>query len=260
MSMITRPVSTRSSSRNRPEVMADLTGKEEKCLLIFSGGQDSTTCLYWARDRFRQIYAVTFYYGQRHRLEIAAAEEIGRFANVTEHEVIDVRGMLESASPLTDFSRDVGQYESAEELPGGLEPTFIPARNILFLTIAANRAYAKGIRDIVIGVSAVDYGGYPDCRPQFLHLMEEAVNAGLEAEMRFHAPLINLTKKETVLLAAEMTGCFEALSLSHTCYKGEFPPCGQCHACLLREKGFREAGLEDPLLTRVKGGYPLRRR
>ncbi len=229
---------------------------KEKCLIIFSGGQDSTTCLYWARERFREVYAVTFDYGQRHRVEVAAAREIGRLAGVIEQEVIDLRGMLESVSPLTDLSRDVGQYESVRALPGGLEPTFIPARNILFLTIAANRAYARGILDMIIGVSAVDYGGYPDCRPQFVSLMEETLNTGMETDMKIHTPLIGLTKKETVLLAAGMAGCLEALALSHTCYNGEFPPCGQCHACLLREKGFREAGLEDPLLIRAKGITP----
>jgi 7-cyano-7-deazaguanine synthase len=237
--------------------MTDSPGKKDKCLLVFSGGQDSTTCLYWSRERFKEICAVTFDYGQRHNVEITAAKKIGGLAGVTDHEVIDVKGILESVSPLTDSSRDVGQYDSADDLPGGIEATFIPARNILFLTIAANRAYARGIRDIVIGVSAVDYGGYPDCRPEFVRLMETTLNAGLETEITLHTPLIGLTKKETVLLAAKMEGCFEALSLSHTCYKGEFPPCGLCHACLLREKGFKEAGMEDPLTRRAKGRLPL---
>ncbi|HEY3278120.1 MAG TPA: 7-cyano-7-deazaguanine synthase QueC [Syntrophorhabdaceae bacterium] len=220
----------------------------QNCLVVLSGGQDSTTCLYWAKEHFTHIHAVTFDYGQRHRREIDAAEAIARLAGVKEFEVIDMKGLMESTSPLIDTGRPVEHYESAEELPGGIEDTFIPCRNILFLTVAANRAFVRGIEDLVIGVSAVDYGGYPDCRPEFIRLMEETLRQGLEGKITIHAPLISMSKKETVLLALSLPGCMEALGLSHTCYEGMSPPCGKCHACLLRKKGFEEAGVKDPIL------------
>jgi 7-cyano-7-deazaguanine synthase len=223
-------------------------GKNDACLVVFSGGQDSTTCLYWARERFREVHAVTFDYGQKHRIEIESAIKIAALAGCTSHEVICVSGTLASTSPLVDMSHDVGQYGSVQDLPGGLEATFVPSRNIFFLTIASNRAYVKGIKDLIVGVSAVDYGGYPDCRPEFIRAMETALQLGMGARMTIHAPVISMGKKETVLFAAQLPGCMEALAWSHTCYKGEFPPCGKCHACLLREKGFQEAGIEDPLV------------
>lgn len=231
--------------------MSNVVGKNLGCLVIFSGGQDSTTCLYWAREKFKEVHAVTFDYRQRHRIEIESAREIAHLAGVVSHEIIDITGMMKSTSPLIDFSAEVGQYSSAEELPGGIEPTFVPCRNILFLTIAANRAVVKGIKDLVIGVSAIDYGGYPDCRPKFILLMEEALRHGLEMEMNIHTPIIFMSKKDTVSLASKLPGCMEALSYSQTCYNGKFPPCGRCHACLLRSKGFKEAGIEDPLVKRA---------
>ena len=223
-----------------------------QCLVVLSGGQDSTTCLYWAKERFDRVYTVAFDYGQRHRIELTSAEAIARLAGSASHETIDIKGLMQSTSPLIDTGTPVGQYGGVEELPGGIEPTFIPCRNILFLTIAANRAVVHGIKDLVIGVSAVDYGGYPDCRPGFIRLMEETLRQGLEMEMTIHAPLIHMSKKETVLMAAGLPGCMEAIALSHTCYEGAVPPCGKCHACLLRQKGFQEAGVEDPLQRRFK--------
>jgi 7-cyano-7-deazaguanine synthase len=228
-----------------------LVGKNVDCLVIFSGGQDSTTSLYWAREKFKGVHAITFDYGQRHKIEIESAKKIVTLAGVESHEVVDITGMMKTSSPLVDFSREVGQYRSVDELPGGIEPTFIPCRNILFLTITANRAVVKGIRDLVTGVSAIDYGGYPDCRPRFITLMEETLRHGLEMEINIHTPMISLSKKDTVLLASKLSGCMEALAYSHTCYEGKFPPCGQCHACLLRIKGFKEAGIEDPLMDRA---------
>jgi 7-cyano-7-deazaguanine synthase len=229
----------------------NITGKSVDCMVVFSGGQDSTTSLYWAREKFKGVHAVTFDYGQRHRIEIESAKRIAQLAGVQGHEIIDVTGILRTISPLVDFSYGVSQYNSVDELPRGIEPTFIPCRNILFLTIAANRAVVKSIKDLVIGVSAIDYGGYPDCRPEFIQWMKETLRHGLEMEINIHTPVISLSKKDTVLLASRMSGCMEALAYSHTCYEGKFPPCGKCHACLLRMKGFKEAGIEDPLIERA---------
>lgn len=220
----------------------------ERVIVSLSGGQDSTTCLFWAKHRFpeAEIHAVTVNYGQRHRREILAAGKIAELAGVKSFEVIDVGTLLKSSSPLTDFSHSVGQYEDASLLPGGIEPTFVPARNILFLVILANRAIYLKAEHLVIGVSAVDYGGYPDCRPQFIDKMTEALAWGCATPLRIHAPLIYLSKEETVRLNMQLPGCMQALAYSHTCYRGEFPPCGKCHACLLREKGFHDAGIPDP--------------
>jgi 7-cyano-7-deazaguanine synthase len=229
----------------------NISDRNLDCLVIFSGGQDSTISLYWAKEKFKGVHAVTFDYGQRHRIEIESAKKIAQLAEVEYHEIIDITGMMKTTSPLVDFSQEVGQYRSVDELPGGIEPTFIPCRNILFLTIAANRAVVKGIKDLVIGVSAIDYGGYPDCRPKFITSMEETLRHGLEMEMNIHAPLISLSKKDTALLSSKIPGCMEALAYSHTCYEGRFPPCAKCHACLLRMKGFKEAGIEDPLMKRA---------
>ena len=229
--------------------------KNVDCLVVFSGGQDSTTCLYWAKEKFKGVHAVTFDYGQRHKIEIESAKKIAQLGGVESHEIIDITGMMKTTSPLVDFSREVGQYRSVDELPGGIEPTFIPCRNILFLTIAANRAVVKGIKDLVIGVSAIDYGGYPDCRPKFIRSMEETLRHGLEMKINIYTPMISLSKKDTVLLASNLSGCMEALAYSHTCYEGKFPPCGKCHACLLRMKGFKEAGIEDPLIERANRSY-----
>ena len=228
-----------------------IVNKNVDCMVVFSGGQDSTTSLYWAKEKFKGVHVVTFDYGQRHKIEIESAKKIAQLAGVRSHEIIDLTDIMRTTSPLVDFSREVGQYRSVDELPGGIEPTFIPCRNILFLTIAANRAVVKSIKDLVIGVSAIDYGGYPDCRPEFIQLMKETLCHGLEMEINIHAPVISLSKKDTVLLASRMSGCMEALAYSHTCYEGKFPPCGKCHACLLRMKGFKEAGIGDPLIERA---------
>jgi 7-cyano-7-deazaguanine synthase len=229
----------------------NVVGKNVDGLVIFSGGQDSTTCLYWAKERFKRVHAVTFDYGQRHQIEIESAKKIAGLAGVESHEIVDLTGMMKTTSPLVDLSREITHYDSVDELPGGIEPTFIPCRNILFLTIAANRAVVKGIKDLVIGVSAIDYGGYPDCRPKFIRSMEETLRRGLEMKINIYTPMISLSKKDTVLLASNLSGCMEALAYSHTCYEGKFPPCGKCHACLLRMKGFKEAGIKDPLIERA---------
>ncbi len=226
-----------------------------KSLVILSGGQDSTTCLFWARKQFGpEIHALTFFYGQRHAIEIDAAQRIARLANVLSHETLILpKGILMSGSPLVDHEKEVGQYGSVADLPGGTEPTFVAGRNILFLTLAANRAFALGCERIIIGISSEDFGGYPDCRPAFREAMERALQEGLEYELEVLAPLQELSKAETVRLAADLgPECLDALAYSHTCYNGQYPPCGRCHACLLRAKGFKEAGIPDPLVTRAR--------
>jgi 7-cyano-7-deazaguanine synthase len=223
-----------------------------KALVILSGGQDSTTCLFWALKNYNEVCCLTFDYGQRHRVEIESARKVAGIAKV-DHEILNMAGIFTGSSPLTDLSATVARYESAEELPGGLEDTFVPGRNILFLTIAASRAYVAGADDIVIGVSQEDFGGYPDCREDFIKKMEAALASGLDKPLKIIAPLQHLNKKETVELAAKLPGCLQALAYTTTCYNGEFPPCGECHACLLRARGFEQAGIEDPARIRAMG-------
>jgi 7-cyano-7-deazaguanine synthase len=224
---------------------------EQHALVVLSGGQDSTTCLFWAKHKFKRVSAVCFSYSQRHATEIECATRIAMLAGV-ELEIIDLGPIFAGLSPLTNRAVEVGRYESAAVLPGGLEQTFVPGRNILFLTVAANRAYVLGADVVIIGVGQEDFGGYPDCRSDFIEAMQTALSRGLGKQIEIAAPLMNLSKRETVLMATQYEGALEALAFSHTCYAGEFPPCGHCHACLLRQRGFDDANIEDPLLARAR--------
>lgn len=225
----------------------------EHALVVLSGGQDSTTCLYYAKAATKKVSAITFIYGQRHHTEVHAAETIAEMAMV-QHEVIVLgHGTLKSTSPLTDRTAEVETYASVDVLPGGIEKTFVPMRNALFLTVAANRAIALGCDTIIIGVSEEDYGGYPDCRDAFISAMQSMICFAVDGFApcpRLHAPLLYLNKADTVRLAQTLPGCMEALAWSHTCYNGRFPPCEHCHACLLRARGFEQAGVPDPLTNR----------
>ncbi len=226
----------------------------KKAIVIFSGGQDSTTCLFWALKKFDWVHALTFNYGQKHRCELNASWEICEMFKIPRF-IINVPGVLQGTSPLINENEEVEKYESADVLPGGLEKTFVPGRNILFLTIAANIAYINCAKYIITGVSQEDFGGYPDCRKSFIDSMNHTINLGLEADIDILTPLIHKTKKETVQMAVGLgPDCIKALAYSHTCYEGKYPPCGHCHACLLRAKGFTEAGITDPLIERYKNG------
>lgn len=226
-------------------------------VVVLSGGQDSTTCLFWAKSAGFQVHAVTFNYNQRHAREIEAAKKVASRCGVESHEIIDLGPVLKGASPLIS-SNELEQYADHKSLPGGLEKTFVPMRNQLFLTIAANRAYVLGAEALVTGVCEEDYGGYPDCRQQFIHALAHACNLGTftgqdgaPSSLAILAPLMRLTKKETVELALSLPGCYAALAWTHTSYDGAYPPVGHDHATLLRAKGFEEAGVPDPLVLRA---------
>lgn len=229
-------------------------------IVVFSGGQDSTTCLYWALSKGYHVIALTINYGQRHAREIEAALRIAEFAGV-QHEVVDVGPILKGSSPLVSDAK-LEQYADHSVLPGGLEKTFVPMRNQFFLTLAANRAHAYGSNIIITGVCEEDYGGYPDCRRVFIDALEHASSLGTFNEetgfiegLKILTPLMNLTKAQTVDLAEDLPGCYAALAYSHTAYDGQYPPVGNDHATLLRAKGFEEAGVPDPLVLRaVKEG------
>lgn len=220
-----------------------------QALVLLSGGQDSTTCLYWAIDRFgeQNVSTVTFDYGQRHRIELDCAHEIAAAAGVANVCLpIDTFATL-GGDALTDPNIDVGAEPDAAS---GLPNTFVPGRNLILLTFAAAYAYPRHIGHLVAGVAQTDYSGYPDCRAATIASLERTLRLGMQSDVEIHTPLMHRSKKETVLLAREL-GALDAMALTHTCYNGRRPPCGECPACLLRAKGFAEAGIEDPLLTRA---------
>jgi 7-cyano-7-deazaguanine synthase len=223
----------------------------KKALLILSGGQDSTTCAAVAVGQFDQVHAVTFDYQQRHAIELESAIAVAKAFNMASHEIITLGPVLKGTSPLVSDS-PLGQYGSASELPTGVEPTFIPGRNILFLTIASNRAACLNIKDIFIGVCEADFAGYWDCRQHFIDAMSVALSEGIHGNQdafKIHTPLMYLTKAQSVKLAVDLLGDrFESImELTHTCYAGVKGGCGQCHACILRDRGFKVAGFDDPI-------------
>ena len=219
---------------------------DEQVLVVLSGGQDSTTCLYWAINRFGRanVRSLTFDYGQRHRIELDCATRIAADAGVDNVRLpIDTFGAL-GGDALTDSTINVGSQPIPET---GLPNTFVPGRNLIFLTFAAAYAYQQGISHLVTGVAQTDFSGYPDCREETIDALQTVLRLGMESDVEIHTPLMHLSKKETVLLARDL-GAIPAMALTHTCYKGEQPPCGSCPACRLRAKGFVEAGIADPLL------------
>jgi 7-cyano-7-deazaguanine synthase len=222
-----------------------------KAICLLSGGLDSSTCLGIAtRDGF-ECYALSFDYGQRHRIELDAAASVARCFGAREHRIARIDLRVFGASALTG-EIDVPKQRSLEEMGRGIPVTYVPARNTIFLAYALAWAEVLECSDIFIGVNAIDYSGYPDCRPEFIqafeHMAALATKAGVEGRThtRIHTPLAQLGKAAIVRLGAE-TGL--DFSLTYSCYdpdeKGR--PCGQCDSCLLRRKGFEEAGLRDPL-------------
>ncbi len=223
-----------------------MTGDAEKALVVLSGGQDSTTCLYWAVDRFGRgnVSSITFDYGQKHRIELVCARDVAAAAGVANVRLpIDTFSAL-GGDALTDASVAVSNETDEEtELP----VTFVAGRNLIFLTFAAAYACRHDARHLVTGVAQTDYSGYPDCREETIDALQKAISLGMDREFTIHTPLMHRSKRETVELAVRL-GALEAMALTHTCYNGCRPPCGDCQACRLRAKGFAEAGVPDPLL------------
>jgi 7-cyano-7-deazaguanine synthase len=222
----------------------------KSALVLLSGGIDSATTLAIARDEGYRIYALTFNYGQRHEKELDSARLIAQKMHVVEHLIIDLDLKKIGGSALTD-SIDVPKGRSHGQMMQEIPVTYVPARNTVFLSIALAWAEVTGADDIFIGVNAIDYSGYPDCRPEFLKAFEKMANlatkAAVEENRHFTimSPLINLTKSEII-----KTGSEKGLDygLTWSCYDPiEDLPCGRCDSCILRKKGFLEAGLIDPL-------------
>jgi 7-cyano-7-deazaguanine synthase len=223
----------------------------KKAVVLLSGGLDSATVLAIARSQGYELYALSFSYGQRHIYELEAASRVAARIGVVQHRTAAIDLRIFGGSALTD-EIDVPKGRTAGEMSHGIPITYVPARNTIFLSFALAWAEVLGSSDIFIGVNALDYSGYPDCRPEFIEAFEKMANlatkAGVEDRqaLKIHTPLIAMTKAEIIAKGIELGVDF---ALTSSCYdpspNGE--PCGQCDSCLLRQKGFRENGIEDPL-------------
>jgi 7-cyano-7-deazaguanine synthase len=222
----------------------------KRAVVLLSGGIDSTTTLAIAIAEDYEAYALSFEYGQRHKIETEAARSVAASLGAKDHRVAKIDLRVFGGSAITDAIK-VPKQRSETEIAHGIPVTYVPARNTIFLAYALAWAEVISAADIFIGVNAIDYSGYPDCRPEFIEAFEDLANlatkAGLES-MRFqiHTPLIKLSKAEIIRKAVELG---VDLSLTHSCYDPtpEGLACGGCDSCLLRLKGFREAGIKDPI-------------
>jgi len=220
-----------------------------KAVCLLSGGLDSTTCLAWALRHGYEPYALSFDYGQRHRVELEAARKVAEAFGAAAHRTAKIDLRVFGHSALTD-DIDVPKGRDEAQMGEGIPITYVPARNTIFLSFALAWAEVLEANDIVIGVNALDYSGYPDCRPEFIAAFETMANlatkTGVEGRTRVktHAPLIDLSKADIVRLAADLGVPF---GLTHSCYDPDASgrPCGECDSCLLRSRGFREAGVVD---------------
>ena len=218
-----------------------------------SGGVDSTTVMAIAKAEGYEIYSLSFRYGQRHSVEVAAAEKIAAFFGARKHLVLDIDLRIMGASALTD-EIEVPKGRDEGTMNTGIPVTYVPARNTIFLSYALAWAEVLGASDIFIGVNAVDYSGYPDCRPEYIAAFEYMANlatkAGVEGKtrIRIRAPLIHMSKAEIIGRGMEMGVDY---GMTHSCYdpSPDGKACGQCDSCLLRKRGFRDAGIEDPALS-----------
>ena len=224
---------------------------DKPAVILLSGGLDSATAAAIARQQGFTLYALSVDYGQRHRFELTAARRVAQSLGVKRHVVLSVDLSQFGGSALTG-AIDVPKDRDAEAMSHGIPATYVPARNTVLLSLALAYAEAVGTADIFLGVNAVDYSGYPDCRPEYIAafaaLANLATKAGVEGRLKFaiHAPLIRWTKAEIIRRGTDLGVDY---SLTHSCYDPDpnGVSCGRCDACLLRRKGFAEAGLVDPL-------------
>ena len=223
---------------------------DRKAVVLLSGGLDSATTLYIAGEEGFSTHAVSFRYGQQHTQELKSASEVARAAGAADHLIIPLDARLFKGSALTGPSA-VPENRSPDEMASMIPPTYVPARNTVFLAMSLSYAEVIGARDIFIGVNAVDYSGYPDCRPEFIaafgRLAELATKEAIEGRpARIHAPLLNMTKAQIIRRGLELGVDY---SLTHSCYNPdtEGRSCGRCDACILRLSGFAENGMNDPV-------------
>jgi 7-cyano-7-deazaguanine synthase len=220
-----------------------------RAVVLLSGGLDSTTAAAIARDQGFEIHALTIFYGQRHQWELHCADAVARAHGVVDHRTVRIDlGQFGGSALTADLA--VPKHDRVEDLDAGIPITYVPARNTVFLSYALAWAEVLGARDIFIGVNALDYSGYPDCRPEFIAAFERLANlatrAGVEGEaIHIHAPLIHMTKAEIIRRGLELGVDY---GMTSSCYDPAPTglACGHCDACLLRLKGFAEAGVKDP--------------
>jgi len=224
---------------------------KKKAVVLLSGGLDSTTVLAIALNQGYEPITLCFDYGQRHRVEFEKSRIISQKMGALEHKEVKIDLRQFGGSALTD-EIDVPKGRNEEEIAGGIPITYVPARNTIFLSFCLAAAEVFGAEDIFIGVTAIDYPGYPDCRPEYIRAFEQMANlatkAGVEGTSKFkiHTPLIQLTKGQIIQKGLELGVDY---SLTHSCYHPDDNghPCGQCDSCLLRKKGFEQVGMEDPV-------------
>jgi 7-cyano-7-deazaguanine synthase len=219
-------------------------------VVLLSGGIDSSTTLAIARANGFECYALSFDYGQRHRIELEAAQRIAQALGATEHRIAHIDRETFRGSALTG-DLEVPKGRAEKEMAAGIPATYVPCRNLLFLSYAVAWAEVIGTAHVFIGVNALDYSGYPDCRPEFIAVFETLATLGTKAghegaHFSVHAPLIKMSKAQIIEKALELS---VDLALTHSCYDPapDGRACGLCDSCQLRRKGFREAGMEDPI-------------
>jgi 7-cyano-7-deazaguanine synthase len=225
---------------------------ENRAIVLLSGGLDSATTLAIARSEGFLCYALTFSYGQRHKREIESAKKIAKSLEVAEHRIIEIDLSCFGGSALTDPAIKVPKNRDKLDSTARIPPTYVPARNTVFLSYALAWAEALNAFDIFIGVNQTDYSGYPDCRAEFISAFEKTANLATAAAVqgkgryRIHTPIINMTKGEIILAGTKLGVDY---SLTHSCYDPDEQgkSCGHCDSCRLRLKGFAEAGLKDPI-------------
>lgn len=226
----------------------------KKAVIVFSGGQDSTTCLIHALPRYDEIHCITFDYGQRHRAEIDVARRLAKELGVTAHSVLDVKVLNDLT--VSSLTRDNIPVPSANSSGSDLPNTFVPGRNILFLTLASVYAYQIRAQTVITGVCETDFSGYPDCRDDFVKTLNEAINLGMEYELQLETPLMWLTKAEVWALANYHGQLDFVREHTLSCYNGiKASGCEECDACSLRSKG-----LDDFLKNKKKFTNSLRYR
>ncbi|MCK5175696.1 MAG: 7-cyano-7-deazaguanine synthase QueC [Planctomycetes bacterium] len=223
-----------------------------KAVILLSGGLDSATTLALAAKEGFECYALSFRYGQRHEMEISAAKRVAKAANAAQHRIIDIDLAQFGGSALTDMSIAVPKDAAGLDQEGNIPITYVPARNLIFLSCAAAWAEVLGAFDIFIGVNVTDYSGYPDCRPEFIESFEKTCNLALataaenKGKYKIHTPIIKLSKAEIIKKGVSLGVDY---AITHSCYDPNQAgqSCGKCDSCRLRLKGFAEAGLTDPV-------------
>lgn len=233
---------------------------QQKAVVLLSGGLDSSTVMAIAHQQGFELYAIAFDYGQRHQREVKAAAAIARHYNVLEQKTVHIDLRAFGGSALTsDIAVPHGR--SVEEMAQDIPITYVPARNTIFLSFALAYAEVSGANDIFLGINAIDYSGYPDCRPEYLEAYEHMANLATKAStqdgrhMRIHAPLLRMGKADIIRKGVELDVPYER---TWSCYEGAELACGACDSCLLRLAGFAEAGLTDPIAYVQPVGHEIR--